>query len=491
MEKNEKNMTFQKRTMRTNDYVKEHFFMRKKVKTYKGDDWVRKSAPIIELMFGDIEDDDLDNSINIDSLYGGCAPSQGGSQPIGDKTGTGKKKFSLLELLHEHMLKYWSTTEEVTSDLVARVQEWEETMMPILEEEETRKEFDIHEYGDELLSMFKEVGETKTLDELLIGRKKYEVSRYFLACLMMANTYNVRVDHEIRKENGVETPIMMITLLKKDRHHEACDLAELVKSDDFPHLLVHGPSGAGKRTRIHCILRELYGAGAERLHLDKKSLVTPSNRKIEIDTVSSNYHIEINPGEVGIYDRVVVQDVVKQMAQTSQISSATQKSFKVVVLMEADQLTRDAQHALRRTMEKYSMTCRLILCCESLSRIIGPLKSRCMIVRVGAPSDEEIRDVCTSVAERVRLTVPDPVMDQIVAKSRGNLRRALLSMEAVKRKGVPIKETEQVPEPEWEIYLRETAELMIKKQNNENILAVRERLYELISRCIQPNLIFL
>ncbi|XGW25637.1 hypothetical protein V3C99_006778 [Haemonchus contortus] len=304
---------------------------------------------------------------------------------------------------------------------------------------------------------------------------------------------------------------------------QACDLAELVKSDDFPHLLVHGPSGAGKRTRIHCILRELYGAGVERLHLDKKSLVTPSNRKIEIDTVSSNYHIEINPGEVGIYDRVVVQEVVKQMAQTAQIVSATQKSFKVVVLMEADQLTRDAQHALRRTMEKYSMTCRLILCCESLSRIIGPLKSRCMIVRVGSPSDEElseckavgatvevisskpsccppgviprlgfkIRDVCTSVAEGVRLTVPAPVMDQIVTKARGNLRRALLSMEAVKRKGVPIKDTEQVPEPEWEIYLRETAELMIKKQNNENILAVRERLYELISRCIQPNLIFL
>ncbi|PIO70286.1 hypothetical protein TELCIR_07865 [Teladorsagia circumcincta] len=82
-------------------------------------------------------------------------------------------------------------------------------------------------------------------------------------------------------------------------------------------------------------------------------------------------------------------------------------------------------------------------------------------------------------------------MDQIVAKARGNLRRALLSMEAVKRKGVPIKDTEHVPEPEWEIYLRETAEMMIKKQNNENILAVRERLYELISRCIQPNLIFL
>ncbi|EYB82086.1 hypothetical protein Y032_0367g36 [Ancylostoma ceylanicum] len=252
---------------------------------------------------------------------------------------------------------------------------------------------------------------------------------------------------------------------------QACDLAELVKTEDFPHLLVYGPSGAGKRTRIHCILRELYGAGAERLRLDKKSLTTPSNRKIEIDTVSSNYHIEINPGEVGIYDRVVVQEVIKQMAQTTQIASATQKSFKVVVLMEADQLTRDAQHALRRTMEKYTMSCRLILCSESLSRIIEPLRSRCMVVRVAAPTDEEIKDVCLSVAEKVRLTVPDPVLEQIVTKSRGNLRRALLSMEAVKRKGVPIKDNEQVPEPEWEIYLRETADMMIKKQSNETVLA--------------------
>lgn len=57
----------------------------------------------------------------------------------------------------------------MTSDLVARVQDWEDTMMPILEEEETRKEFDIHEYGDELLRMFNEVGEVKTLDEVCIS----------------------------------------------------------------------------------------------------------------------------------------------------------------------------------------------------------------------------------------------------------------------------------------------------------------------------------
>lgn len=58
--------------------------------------------------------------------------------------------------------------------------------------------------------------------------------------------------------------------------------------------------------------------------------------------------------------------------------------------MEAENLTKDAQHALRRTMEKYASTCKIILCCESSSRIIDPLRSRCMIIRVPAPSDMEV-----------------------------------------------------------------------------------------------------
>ena len=62
----------------------------------------------------------------------------------------------------------------------------------------------------------------------------------------------------------------------------------------------------------------------------------------------------------------------------------------VVVINEADLLSRDAQAALRRTMEKYMSNMRIILCANSTSRLIAPIKSRCLLIRVAAPSPEEV-----------------------------------------------------------------------------------------------------
>ena len=62
----------------------------------------------------------------------------------------------------------------------------------------------------------------------------------------------------------------------------------------------------------------------------------------------------------------------------------------MVVLTEVDKLTKDAQHALRRTMEKYMGTCRVILVTNSTSKVIPAIRSRCLAVRVPAPSLDEI-----------------------------------------------------------------------------------------------------
>jgi replication factor C subunit 3/5 len=121
----------------------------------------------------------------------------------------------------------------------------------------------------------------------------------------------------------------------------------------------------------------------------------------------------MNPGDAGIYDRYVVQDVIKEMAANKSLnagggfsagidnSSASLEDlgssnkrkkvdYKIVVLMEVDKLTRQAQAALRRTMEKYSSSCRLILCCNNQSKVIEPVRSRCLGIRVAAPSVDEV-----------------------------------------------------------------------------------------------------
>lgn len=127
--------------------------------------------------------------------------------------------------------------------------------------------------------------------------------------------------------------------------------------------------------------------------------------------ITSNYHIEMAPGDAGLNDRYVIQDVIKEMASSKNIATVgmqkdksgnndddnnnaknTKKKadYKVVVLVEVDKLTRQAQAALRRTMEKYSASCRLILCCNNPSKVIDPVRSRCLGIRVAAPNVDEV-----------------------------------------------------------------------------------------------------
>ena len=110
---------------------------------------------------------------------------------------------------------------------------------------------------------------------------------------------------------------------------------------------------------IHISYR--YGNGIDRLRIEHQTFETPSKKKIEIVTIASNYHIEVNPSDVGIYDRVVIQELIKNCASAQQIATVNNdKEFKVVLITEVDRLTKDAQHALRRTMEKYMSTCRIM-----------------------------------------------------------------------------------------------------------------------------------
>jgi replication factor C subunit 3/5 len=134
---------------------------------------------------------------------------------------------------------------------------------------------------------------------------------------------------------------------------------------------------------------------------------------------------------VGNFDRVVIQDLLKEVAQTQQVDMNAKQRFKVVVINEADHLTRDAQAALRRTMEKYSPNLRLILLANSTANIIAPIRSRTLLVRVAAPSEEEIVKVLKDVGKKERFQEVEGLNRRIARESKRNLRKALLMFEAV------------------------------------------------------------
>ena len=137
----------------------------------------------------------------------------------------------------------------------------------------------------------------------------------------------------------------------------------------------------------------------------------------------------MNPSDAGTSDTDVVQEIIKEIAQYHPLDS---NSFKVVFLSEADSLSRNAQHALRRTMEKYMSSCRIVLCCESLNKIIQPLRSRCLAIRVSAPTEEEVCKVLTKVGEKENFRVNADFATRVSRHSERNLRRALLLLETCK-----------------------------------------------------------
>ncbi|KAI5478218.1 replication factor C subunit 5 [Pseudohyphozyma bogoriensis] len=292
-------------------------------------------------------------------------------------------------------------------------------------------------------------------------------------------------------------------------HPELSSRLRSLASSDFPHTLFYGPSGAGKKTRIMCTLRELYGPGVEKIRIEQRVVTTKTNRKIAVNVVQSNYHIELTPSDAGNQDIHVVQDILKEIAQSQQIDLNAKKRFKVVIINEADLLTRDAQSALRRTMEKFTSNLRVILCANSTSRIIAPIRSRCLLLRVGVPTEEEASpkwNFIAHVSKKESLNLPAHISTLLARISQGNLRRALLSLEALHVQDPTFRtiptthsllvgekqrseDADIVPRPDWEKYAGKTAEKILSDQTPERLLEVRGMLYELLVHCVPPPVI--
>lgn len=250
-------------------------------------------------------------------------------------------------------------------------------------------------------------------------------------------------------------------------------LVAMSRHGDIPHLLFHGARGSGKLTLVKHLLEKLYGPGASRMTSEKRVVNTNTTKSIEIDVRVSNYHIEMEPSDAGVYDTIVVQQVIKEMANNGSIASLLMNSVvthKTIVLKGAGNLSKQAQAGLRRTMELYSSSCRLILVSTYASRVIEPLRSRCVLVRVPLPSAEKLA---------AAIDIEDKALvRQIVESSGRSISRAMF----MAKQGSADKMA-------WVQYIGSICTGVFLEQTPRKLIDARESLTELLAAGVPASLV--
>lgn len=200
--------------------------------------------------------------------------------------------------------------------------------------------------------------------------------------------------------------------------------------------------------------------------------------------LTSKFHIDLTPSDAGNHDKTVIQHLIKETASTVQLNSKSQKGFMTIVFNESEKLSGEAQASLRRTMECYVSTCRLVLICENLGNLIPALLSRCLLIRCRSPSDDEIGQSLERIAQLENYSANSNKIREIAGNSSQNLRRAILGLQNdfVRKSASGIGAAAN-----WKKSVQDSVK---KLKANQTPAVLKEiRCYDLLVNCIPPGLI--
>jgi replication factor C subunit 3/5 len=259
---------------------------------------------------------------------------------------------------------------------------------------------------------------------------------------------------------------------------------------DMPHLIVEGPRGSGKRLRVELYLREKYGDF--RINHGILNLDVPGKTESKaVHTLYSKYHHQFNPSIHNIYDRSLMQCFISEIVQTQLLVNIP---YRIIIVEDADLLSVEAQESLRRTLEKCVHTCRFIFLVNNEDHIIAPLYSRCITVKVPAPTVTEITDILSEicVAENREAVIPElghiaSACNRDLHKSLNTLNKFILDAgDETTDAGGPARPVfSRTDYDDVYRYCHDMVSVLIKGQTIVGAMdKVRSLLYELVNFCV-------
>lgn len=222
--------------------------------------------------------------------------------------------------------------------------------------------------------------------------------------------------------------------------HAVKTLSELVQSRSLPHLIFYGPENSGKTTAALALARQLYGNTWKNnfTYFNSSDFFDQGKRYLVRDRRFVRFIGTDDPKK--IYKSVI--DIFKEIINEYAGMSPLDADYKIIYIDNAESLSSDAQHALRRIMEKYSATCRFILSTTKPSKLISPLRSRGLQVFFSYVSDSLLKPYLERISLAENLKLSGGAFDAILYLARGNIAGAVqtLQLAALKAEGAEITE---------------------------------------------------